>query len=423
MDNGWSNILLVFNALLWLITFVVYQQRRKYFGVGSAILFFYTSISFLAIHLYNNPYANGLFKALNLFPFLYLYVMIIIASYPILNLKLEKIQYIQSPSNRLLNVVCCSLIFLSLLTLPKTIIQMKDGLVMLLLDSSYGKEAYMERAENYINKSTSNMDIISILSNLSCNISPLFMMYYVTLKNRNRWILYGLVLSSISYPLTGIATGARAALASFMINMSFWFIFIRKYVPEKINRSVKKCIFVGAGLLCIPFILVTFSRNEGDWNNILYSVERYASEGVLRFNNYGLDANGYRYGDYTIVLFKKILGLEPAMYYSSRLLKYNHMFMNESVFYTFVGDFTLDFGPYISFLIFIFTSMSFCLLLKIRNKGLLFYQYILLYLLLVGCLGYFQFPLGRIDGNLLIIALFLLSFIFRYDYYIHKNRK
>ena len=53
-NNEWSNICLIVNALIWVFTFVIYQYKTRYFGVGSGILLLYTIISILAIDLYHS---------------------------------------------------------------------------------------------------------------------------------------------------------------------------------------------------------------------------------------------------------------------------------------------------------------------------------------------------------------------------------
>lgn len=422
MNDIWSNVLLILNALLWVVTFVVYQRTRKVFGIGSGLLFLYALISLICVHFYNNPYASGMFEKIAFFPFLYLYLMILLISFPILLLKEERICYIQFPNRILFNVVCIVIIILSCISLPYDIVQIKEGLINLILDPEYGKEAYMERAEAFVSKSKSNMDILSILGNMARNTAPVFFMYCLTLEKKSKFVFYGLFVSSALYPLTSISSGARSGLMISVMNILFLFLFIRNFLPANIKKNIEKKIYMMFVLLIIPFFLVTFSRTGGDLNDTFSAIERYASEGFLRFNNYGLDSNGCRNGDYTIVVFKKILGLDPAMYYSSRISKYSYMSMNESVFYTFVGDFTLDYGPIVAFLIFVVISLYFYVALKVRKGHLLFYQYILLYLLIVWCVGYFQFILGRIEGNLQMFTLLFLSLLFRIDSLMYREK-
>lgn len=59
---------------------------------------------------------------------------------------------------------------------------------------------------------------------------------------------------------------------------------------------------------------------------------------MLVFNNYGMDANGIRYGDRTAPLIRKLLGLKTSTNYYERRFVYSKMLVNDSYFITFIGD-------------------------------------------------------------------------------------
>ena len=82
-DLAMSNLFLLINILLWLITFLFYQFRKRYFGVGSFLLLFYLSIAIVGFHLFNDPLSVDYFKKISFFPIVYLYSMMIIATLPV----------------------------------------------------------------------------------------------------------------------------------------------------------------------------------------------------------------------------------------------------------------------------------------------------------------------------------------------------
>lgn len=421
MDHSWNNILLVFNALLWLVTFFIYQKRRKYFGVGSGIILLYTIIAVVDIHLYHNPYALGLFKDLTLIPYLYLYGMIMLACLPIFILDKSNIEYIQPPRLLTLNVISILLIVISFIGIFDIFAGLKDGIYMLMIDSTYGSAMYKETVENFMMKTSSNMDILSIITNIARGIIPLFFIYYLILPDKNKYILSGLFIGSLIAPLYAISIGGRTVAVLFLMKIVFLFLFLRKFMQYEFRRRITRMIVLLLLLLLIPFTALTISRAGGDFNRMSYTIERYSSESFLNFNNWGLNTNGCRYGDRTVVFFKELLGMEPARYYTTRLSKYSSMNMNESVFYTFVGEFTLDYGPFISIVVFMITCLFYCFVLKAKNGSISFSQYILFYSLMMGCLGYFHFPWANIEGNLQLIALFSLAILFKYDFLFYKK--
>lgn len=421
MNDIQNNFFLILNALLWIITFVYILRKKRYWGLGVSILLFYATISVIDIHLFNSTQAKGEFEMLKLFPFLYLYAMILLAIYPILQIHERNLNAIQSPNESIFKSVSIILIIFSLYGIWDIISNIPKGLIMLMIDDDFPKEAYKDGLESLDrSKSNSGFNIISIACNAARAVVPAFMLYYITRPNTNKILLTGLIVSSFIAPLQAIVNGSRYEPAVFIVNLFFGFIFIRKFVSKKIRVKFNIIGLFTVTLICIPFLFVTLSRTDGDTDRMIYSIERYSAESFLNFNNYGLNANGFRYGDKTVPVLKELCGMETARNYMERRNKYWMMNMDESVFYTFVGDFTLDFGPFITAILFIFNAIFFCTALKIRKQRMLFHQYLLLYLLMYGCVGYFQFPLADINGNMRIILMLFLYFLFKMEYNIHK---
>ncbi len=419
---------LIFNVVIWLVCFLYVSLKLRRICVTTAILMLYLIISILGVHLFFSPYALGFFIDLKIFPYIYLFCMIMMAIYPLYKVDRCNVCTIITPHRLLFNTVCICIVFLSLINVLSLIENIHQGIFYLFVDEDYGRLAYYETASNYTSASKSKglgeYNYIGILSNVAKSISPLFFIYYLILKKRNIYILIGLSFSSLLSPLVGLSTGSRGALMMMAINVIFLFIFLKNMFDSFVYRKMKRFFLLFFVLLLVPFFVITISRNEGDFDRMLFSLERYSSESFLRFNNYCLDANGCRDADYVLPVVKELLGLNPARDYAARLSKYSYMNIDESVFYTFVGDFTLDFGPFSSVIIFFFLMIMFVNALSAKRKEIYFYQYILYYILLVSCLGYYQFPWGRIEGNLQLIVLLLLMFVFYMDSVrLRRNKK
>ena len=424
-NNEWSNICLIVNALIWVFTFVIYQYKTRYFGVGSGILLLYTIISILAIDLYHSEDAV-MFNDLNLFPFIYLFSMILLASSPILTMGEKHIKQIESPNMRLFNIVCIGLIVFSFVGLPETITAIRKNLISILFDNTYAAELYHEASDTYVNKTKSGFNIIGILSGVSTFASLPFYIFY-TIQNatkKHKFISIGLAISVLISPLYAILSGSRSGMAQFIFNIIFLLLFVRNLLSKKIKKKLIKGITVLGTIFLSLFMAVTFSRANGNAARAFQLIESYVAQGPLLFNNYCLDAGGTRQGDYTAVAFKYIAGMHPAMYYAGRLNKYAHMKIDESRFYTFVGDFTLDYGPVWAVVILLATALFFKRCLIVRDGTMTFHQFLMFYLLMVGCLGYFQFPLGREGGNMEMVMILFLALLFKvvYDFDRRKNK-
>jgi len=96
------------------------------------------------------------------------------------------------------------------------------------------------------------------------------------------------------------------------------------------------------------------------------------------------------------------------------------------VFSTFVGDFTLDFGPFIAPLIFILFTLFILRKTRIRNGIILFHQLILVQFVMCICMlgGMKLFSFSDAGGNLQLIVYLFAYILFRFDYNgILKRRK
>ena len=97
MDSSWSNICLIIYILAWLISFVKYQVKRKIFDAGSFLLLSYTFFAFLSWRLYNNPVYEYGSKPIYLFPFIYLFLMLLMATSTVMRYDTTRVDKIQRP--------------------------------------------------------------------------------------------------------------------------------------------------------------------------------------------------------------------------------------------------------------------------------------------------------------------------------------
>lgn len=425
--DEWNYICLFFNAVLWLMTFFVYYHKRGRFTLGCFVLLLYSLISIVGIHLYiYHPNSKQMFVDLKIVPYIYLYGTILLMCAPIFHMESKKIEKIIPPNMQVFNLVCILLILLSLYRVDHVYAETREGLVLLFLDSAAGKEMYGKTISHLITNRQmggirEGIDYISVLSNTAKTVIPFFWMYYFTLEKRNKWILGFLTFSALLSPLNSIASGLRYEIGVFVVKQVAVFLFILPFFPKHYKKRFRNIFLIIIIALLIPFMLVTISRSSGDQLKTFLGIERYMGESFIRFNNYGLDADGVRYGDRCVPLFKQMLGMETAANYASRISKYKEMKMNESVFSTFVGDFTLDFGPILTVIIFMVISYSFFRCLCVRNHSILFYQFILLYVLLEIVLGFFLYLYADSFGNIRLLAFLLIAALFKYKKDIQPN--
>ena len=427
MENLISNInIIVFIAAL-ADTNYFYQKKKRFFDAGSVLLFPYLFYSIMSLLLYNYHFFIFTFQPIRLFPFIYLYLMLLLTAIPILKYDQSKIQEIQKPSHNLFNAISIIFIITSLIQLPTIISDFKVSIVELLTVSSGGQDLYNEAMDNsYSTGDGSIANLAAIVSNSYGYFGILLFFYYLTLENRNKFILIGLFFSVITSLLTYISLGQRGPIVEIFFSMIITYFALKKFMTPKVNKIIK---FIGISLIAItsiPIIALTNSRFEDNLDGSLSSVYYYVGQENLYFNNYGLDNGGIRYGDRTFPLFKRMLGFEniPNNFWERRE-KYPELEINDEVFIGFIGDFTLDFGPVPATLILIIFTLIVLRKTRIWDGEILFHQLILIHFVMSVCMvgGMKLYPFSDTGGNLQLIFYFLAYLIFKADYLITQHKK
>lgn len=101
MIEDYSNVNAIIYIIVWLITYYVYCNKTKSFNVVSLILLTELILSILSMLLYVSPLSS--YNTLKLFPFIYLYSLILISIIPLMKVPFDRIQSVQKPSDLILN--------------------------------------------------------------------------------------------------------------------------------------------------------------------------------------------------------------------------------------------------------------------------------------------------------------------------------
>ncbi len=412
-----SYINIVFYIFLWIVTIIAYQKKKKHFDAGSLILSSFLLYSVASLLLYDSPFYT--FNDIHIFPFIYLYLMFMLAVSPILKYNDNKIKEIQKPNTILLNTVSIIFIISSLAQFPTIISNFSNSIINLLINESGGQELYNEAMSNSYETGGGISNLSAIFSGAFSNIGILLLFYYLTLKKYNKLILIGLLLSCIAILLSYITLGQRGLIMELVFSMIITYFALKKFFQPKIKKIMK---IVGVFLLivtAVPTIALTNSRFGDTVGGSQSSVYFYVGQAPLYFNNYGLDNGGIRYGDRTFPLFKRMLGIDnvPNNFWDRRE-KYRNLKINDEVFTSFVGDFTLDYGPFAATLMFLVFTLFALKITKIHNRRILFHQLILLHFVMCVCFlgGLKLYTFSDVGGNLQLIVYFFIFILFWFNY-------
>ena len=415
-----SKIILFLYFIVWCLTLIRYQKKKKIFDVGSLMISTFLLFAFSSFMVYGNVAWGEEFKEVRIFPFIYLYGMLILSMYPVLRINENKINVIQKPTSLILSGFIYLYIAASLISIPELISKVGD-LKMLVIDSAFGLDSYNESitlSQDSGKGGVSNLP--AIISGAFSNVGVLFFFYYLTLDNRKKIVSIALGVCTLSVILASLLRGERGGVYYQSMTIIATYLLLRKFIPHSINTNIKK---IGVLLGVIIFGLIaslTLSRfGSGSNSDPIGSIYYYIGSQNINFNNYGLDNNGIRYGDRTFPFFKMLLGCDDVPHnFWERREKYPHLHVNDETFISYVGDFTLDFGPIVAFVIFLLFFVFSYNRTIIRNGKMKFYQLILIHFIICVCVqgGLSLYSFSDIGGNLKLIVTYALYVIFKLDY-------
>ena len=245
----------------------------------------------------------------------------------------------------------------------------------------------------------------------------IFLLGYFLIRGDKKSALM-MLCAVLAHIIMMLSKGARSGLIQILFSIVFVYCSFYQYINAKLINIVKKIGFVFLIILGSAFSVITFGRFGGSGFDelIVFSLESYIGQPMLNFANYGLDANGIRYGDRTAPIIRKLLGLHTSTNFYERRETYSNMLIDDSYFYTFVGDFTLDYGPIIGFMLLFVISLLLRKMINPYNTGYKLSHLLVFYIIFQWCAyGFTLWPYAEKMGNVKLIFGLLLFACLRYS--------
>lgn len=385
-----DNILVIFYFLLWVLALFLYHKKNRQLDAGSAIMLTYVLYAFFSILTLNRPitfvdYYD--YNHLTLFPFIYLFIMLVIALSPAIMYHFHPASQIETPNTNIFYLIAIISILSALFLLPGIFNNLGDGLFKLMTDMDSGKDAYEEQLENASESGGGLSNLAAIIFNSLSEISIFTFFYFLTFRKKNFWLLSGLCVSIVIAFLQPIMAGQRGPVIYSLLTVILGYMFFKQFFSETIKKVVRYVGIVGVVMTALPVTAITVSRfSDMRQSTITDYINWYIGQGNLYFNNYGLDDNGIRYGDRTFNLAKRIISSGASQNYLERRSTYGNLYVNDDVFTTFVGDFTIDFGAIVAFLIFVIFNAWVLYASRVKSNTLKLQQALLLYFTMCICM-------------------------------------
>ena len=410
-----DNILCCLYLLMWILTLVWYQVKNHAIDGGTAIIATYVMYAVFSILSLNDAFFVIAYNPLELFPFVYLYIMLMIALSPTIYHHLNPPESIGDPHTRILTLASCVIILMSLFLIPEVIENFGSGIIKLFVDSDAGNDAYMEQLEGAEDSGSAIRNIPAIIYNALSDLSVFLCFYMMTKEKKNYWLIGGLFFSIGIGILLTITHGQRGNVIISVLTVIVGYMLFKRYISERINRVFRIFGITSVIVIAFPIVAITMSRFEDFKVDVTGIMNWYIGQENLYFNNYGLDAGGIRNGDRTMYLVKRVIDPDTPKNFVERREKYHNLKIDDYYFYTFVGDFTIDFGPVPAFIIFVVFNLVVLMLIRPRDGTIQVYQLLLLYFSMCICMqgGMTLFSYSDFAG-LRIVVIILLYLYLRY---------
>lgn len=399
---------------MWVFTFIWYQHKNIKIDAGSIIILTYIVYAAFSIMSINDTIFSAAYNKLKLFPYIYLYIMMMIALSPAIYDHQHPSVSIDDPNTRILKYLSIIILICAILRVPEIISNSTNGIMKLFTDADAGKNAYLEQTADAGDSGTVIRNIPAIIYNSLSDITVFLCFYFMTRK-KSFWIVCSLLFCTIIGIVIPITIGQRSGVVSGILTAIGGYMLFRSYISKKINKIIQKTGIICIVIMTLPIAAITISRFGKEAAGVGGFVNWYVGQGSLYFNNYGLDAGGTRHGDRTCNYFKRLIDPDTPRNYEERRDKYHNLKIDDYFFPTFVGDFTIDFGPVVP--VFIFIIFNFFVIKNIRPRDgtIALHQLLLIFFTLCVSLqgGMTLFSYSD-SGNLRIVTMALLYAYLRY---------
>lgn len=415
---------LYINFALWLILFCWYFFIASKCTVNLGVLLIaywtFTASGALLYVLHPNFIHSKYGGELSLEPFLFLFLIALVAFLPILHFHEEKAEIevlpFQSFSWLVYLYIFCA-VCVSVMYFP------------MMLESLFAGIGNLRDEINMTFTRITENALLRVLTGYYGLFSLLitFLLFYIMAfyheKKMTILLLAGsIVISTFSISL---ALHARVNIVSLMQNIFIAFIFFREKILWTEFREYKWPLGIGISACFAVLGVISFNRFSGSDFEGLFGIYRYIGEGMTNFNIFLYNnCTGYTYGYSIFPTLASFLGMD-TYYMFAPILERGAYFNSLTglppfLFYTYIGELYYSYGKELTVCLVAVTAVLMLFLLRHR-KVIHFHQLILFQLYYELCLKgvYFYTFRGYNNERMILFSIILYLFF----YFVSKKQK
>ena len=417
MNNFHYLILYIF---LWVLTFLVYLKKQKKNSLGGLLLIFYglSAVASLWMSQQVYYYQSGLYvyDIPSFAPLLYLFVTILLFSSPIFFLKNEQIKKIdlsnhtnsfQCEQGRIITITTIIFFIASFIVLL-SIFPMISNVDQMFTMESGGLDKRAFQQENVAILFSNKISIYAYtVWKLLKDIMICFSFLY--LQENKKKVAFFLFLCSAIMPIVwGLVNANRQQVLCVIITIITTFFLLKNTLQE----DVKKKFYQAGAILGIPtilfFIFISLLRFGDHMDLLIYECIRYFGEPHLNFSSILFDHQQNNL--WGVSSFPSLWGLSIdarryIMAHSAGIVSY--------IFYSFVGNFVVDFGKTLTI---IFATATLLIALstkpfKVQNNRIHISSIILIQFWLNVCFQGLFFFTYLLEFRIIIVTLLMFFWL------------
>ncbi len=342
------NIPLLVNAILFCASLLFYLFRKKRFDVGTI---FYTIMAISAIGsvwFYSYDHVDTYWPNVRITPLLFLWFTINICIHPCLKTDFSKVRQIDDTGiSSILDGLTSLFIVLSIFPLLSLLSHFSfDLFVGNTLGQMYESET--DKASLFFSgPSKFCFALIRRFESLVLILS----FYQLTKKNKRIELIIGTMIPITLFVLFKMLAGSRGGVMGTFITILCLAVYLRNCFSSKVWNKIRLVGITVTGLMFVGIAYISLSRfaysvsAQSSTITIDQWISQYLGESFIRFSDKAWDTPCYMNGDQNFIYIKKILGFNVIEDYDRFMPFYEaKLHMPVNVFYTFMGDFYLDFG-------------------------------------------------------------------------------
>lgn len=343
-----NHVLVAINAIAYIIPLILYYKKKRQIDIGFLFYMIFAVSAIGSFWYYSQEDVDLYYPNIELSAFIYLWLMINFCLLPLYQTNLRKITYIDDRGIAPL-LDGLSIMFVVLSLLPIVSLLSKVSLSMF-VGNDLGRMYESDADKSALYFSGISKYCFALIRRFEDILIILF--FYQLSKAKKNWTLINAMWLPIGlFVLFKVASGSRGGVMSTFIAFFAMALFLRNTFELKTFAYIRKIglVFTSFIILVVSAISISrffFSVSAASSKATLDRwISQYLGEGMVRFNDTIWNNDILMNGDQNIIFLKHLLGFDVIENYDTFMMFYEaKLGLPVNVFYTFVGDWVLDFG-------------------------------------------------------------------------------